>query len=319
MRHSVFFEAGRNGRPPVAQAFVFVSNGPADDTNFAELHKRLWSWGGVPLIYRKTAGLIQLFRCAHKPDFVSKTGTIVCKPIKTLKIAAAISSSDAWWDASRLRNGTIWDDTEVCNVMLSAAKAAHKRLIDAVIRLNADLNKEGILKKHIRRRLLILSLLIAYLEERGVFLPDYFGQFLSGATRFFQVLADGEALVKLLAALEERFNGNVFIIDETDREIIKSSSQLSRFARLDRGAHGAGRPTNTLATLFISRSSCRADQPHLPDLCKRQRQLCLYTAIPCPPHAGGGTELGTARPFAAARRGHSRSLLRLGRVSRRGL
>lgn len=47
--HSVFFEASRNGRSPVAQAFVFVQDGPADDTKFAELHKRLWSWGGVPL------------------------------------------------------------------------------------------------------------------------------------------------------------------------------------------------------------------------------------------------------------------------------
>ena len=42
-------------------------------TKFAELHQRLWSWGGVPLLYRKTLGLVQLFRCAHKPDFVSAT------------------------------------------------------------------------------------------------------------------------------------------------------------------------------------------------------------------------------------------------------
>ena len=63
--HAVFFEAGRNGRPPVAQAFVFVSDGPANDPKFAELHQRLWSWGGVPLLYRKTPGLVQLFRCAH--------------------------------------------------------------------------------------------------------------------------------------------------------------------------------------------------------------------------------------------------------------
>src|ERR1022692_1065073 len=61
--HSVFFEAGRNDRPPVAQAFVFVSDGPADDPEFGEWHKRLWSWGGVPLIYRTTPGLVQLFRC----------------------------------------------------------------------------------------------------------------------------------------------------------------------------------------------------------------------------------------------------------------
>ena len=35
---AVFFEAERKGRPPVAQAFVFVSNGPANDPAFAETH-----------------------------------------------------------------------------------------------------------------------------------------------------------------------------------------------------------------------------------------------------------------------------------------
>ena len=233
--HSVFFEAGRNGGPPVAQAFVFVSNGPANDAKFAQLHKRLWSWGGVPLLYRKTPGLLQLFRCAHKADFVSASGEIVCKPIKTLEIAAAISNSDAWWDAARLRNGTLWDDSAVCKEMLSSSKAAHKCLINAVKQLYDELNTEGILMKHLRRKLLILSLLIAYLEERRVLLPEYFGRFHTGAIRFFEVLAHGEALVELLAALEERFNGHVFILDESDRESLRASSQLSRFARLVEG------------------------------------------------------------------------------------
>jgi hypothetical protein len=104
--YAVFFEAGRNSRPSVAQALVFVSDGPADDPMFGELHRRLWSWGGIPLLYRKTPGLVQLFRCAHKPDFVSATGDTVCRPFKTLKTAATISG-DPWWDASRLRNGTL--------------------------------------------------------------------------------------------------------------------------------------------------------------------------------------------------------------------
>ncbi|HLG97898.1 MAG TPA: N-6 DNA methylase [Bryobacteraceae bacterium] len=232
--HAVFFEAGRNGGPPVAQAFVFVSDGPADDPQFAEMHQRLWSWGCVPLVYRKTPGLVQLFRCAHKPDFVSATGERVCKPFKTLKTAGAISD-DPWWDSARLRNGTLWDDPAVCKMMLSASKSAHKRLIDAVRQLNADLNEEGILKKHLRRKLLILSLLIAYLEERGVLLPDYFGQFHKGASKFFEILARGDALVKLLGALEERFNGNVFTLETADRRSLRGNSQLARFARLIEG------------------------------------------------------------------------------------
>lgn len=237
--YAVFFEAGRNNRPPVAQAFIFVSDGPANDPAFAVLHQRLWSWGQVPLLYRKTPGLVQLFRCAHKPDFVSNRGTIICKPVKLLRTAANLTA-DPWWNADRLRNGTLWDDPDVSKTFLSAHKAAHKRLINAVQDLNADLNEEGILKKHLRRKLLILSLLIAYLEERGVFLPQYFGQFLVGATKFFEVLANGDALVNLLSALEERFNGNVFVLAEEDRDALRTSSQLARFARLVEGRHEKG-------------------------------------------------------------------------------
>lgn len=232
--HSVFFEVARNGHPPVAQAFVFGSGALTEDQDFAKLHQRLWSWGGVPLVYRQTSGLVQLFRCAHKPDFISPAGEVVCKPVKWFKIGAAVSD-DPWWDADRIHNGTLWDDPKVCKSLLSSRKAAHKGLIDEVKQLNADLNKEGILRKHLRRKLLILSLLIAYLEERGVFQPGYFSQFLRGATKFFEVLANGPALVALLSALEERFNGNVFILDETDRDSLKGSTQLSRFARLVEG------------------------------------------------------------------------------------
>lgn len=238
--HSVFFEAGRNGGPPTAQAFVFVSEGPEDSQEFAELHKRLWSWGGVPLLYRKTRGIVQLFRCAHRPDFYSADGELICKPVKTLKLAGMIAadrlwqedSLEPWWDATRLRNGTLWDDPAVSKEFLSDHKAAHKRLIDAVKALHEDLNERGVLRKHLRRKLLILSLLIAYLEARGVFLPGYFGQFLKGATKFFEVLGDGRALVSLLADLEDRFNGNVFTLDEADREALKGSGQLARFAHM---------------------------------------------------------------------------------------
>ncbi len=108
-------------------------------------------------------------------------------------------------------------------------------LIEAVKELHVDLNKEGILKRHLRRKLLILSLLIAYLEERGVFPADYFSNYLTGATRFFEVLANGSALVCLLADLEDRFNGNVFVLNDHDRDALRRSGQLGRFARLVEG------------------------------------------------------------------------------------
>lgn len=232
---AVFFEASRNGRAPVAQAFVYLASSPESDAEFAIIHQKLWSWGGVPLVYRKLPGVVQLFRCAHGPDFVSKkSGEIVCHPVRTLRLASNVSA-DPWWQLEQLRNGTLWDDTTACRTLLSPQKAAHKALIEAVRRLATELNQEGILPAPLRRKLLILSLLIAYLEQRGIFRDNYLSRFLPGATKFFQILADGPALVSLLEALEKRFNGNVFSLAAADKERLRGSQQLRRFSKLIEG------------------------------------------------------------------------------------
>jgi hypothetical protein len=82
--------------------------------------------------------------------------------------------------------------------------------------------------------------LIAYLEARKVFEDGFFARFLRGATRFFEVLADGPALVSLLEHLEERFNGHVFCLSKEDAATLRDSRQLARFARLVEGRQERG-------------------------------------------------------------------------------
>lgn len=235
---AVFFEAPHDGKPALAQAFIYRSDGSPKSEEFAKLHQKLWSWGGVPLVYRVSSGLVQLFRCAHRPDF-EKNGQVVCQPFKTLKLTAKIAN-DPWWDADRLLNGTLWDDTEVCKKLLSSKQSAQKTLINAVRELHEDLNEKEILPKALRRKLLILSVLIAYLEARFVFEEGYFGRFKPGATKFFEVLEDGKALVRLLEALEERFNGHVFELSEDDKDTLRTSTRLIQFRKLVEGREEAG-------------------------------------------------------------------------------
>ncbi|MBB1073235.1 N-6 DNA methylase [Rhodoferax sp. 4810] len=230
---AVFFEAGRRGKPGVAQAFIFLSASPEDDPAFALVHQKLWCWGRVPLLYRRSPGQVQLFRCAHAPDFLSGKNFIY-SPHKTLDLATKVSA-DPWWSDAALRNGTLWDDTKVCKSLVSAQKAAHLALIDAVQHLFSKLNSEKILSKHLRRKLLIWSLLIAYLEQREAFEAGFFSTFLAGATKFFEVLANGNALLSLLNALETRFNGHVFSLSESDRLHLATNRQLARFSKLVEG------------------------------------------------------------------------------------
>ncbi len=236
---AVFFEAERHGRAAIAQAFIFDTSDEPDDSRFAELHKRLWSWGGVPLVYRAAPASIQLFRCAHEPDFASPDGVPVCRPIRTLVTGAKIAERDVWWDAARIRNGTIWDDPHACTLMLSAQKSAHRTLVEEVHALAKQLSDQRLLLPRLRRRLLILSLLIAYLEERSVLLPADFAMARRGATRFFEVLGDGNALIALLEALEERFNGHVFRLTEEERTALADSTELANYARLVEGREDA--------------------------------------------------------------------------------
>lgn len=230
---AVFFEARRGGQPAVPQAFIYRSQGPGTREEFASLHKRLWSWGGVPLVYRVTPGLIELFRCAHRPDFDNK-GDVAYRPFAEFNLLAEISS-DPWWREEGLRNGTIWDDKEVCEQLLSSDRAAQKTLISAVKDLYRDVEANSRLFHSLRRRLLILSILIAYLEARGVFEDGFFDKFLPGASRFFEVLADGPALVKLLEHLEQRFNGHIFTLKDDEREKLRNTNRLARFAEVIEG------------------------------------------------------------------------------------
>ena len=232
---AVFFEAERHGRAAVAQAFVFDASDEPDDARFAELHRRLWSWGGVPLVYRTSRGAVQLFRCAHAPDFAGPDEVPVCRPVRTLLLGAKIADNDVWWNATRIRNGTIWDDPGACALMLSAHKAAHRTLVEEVRALAGQLAESALLSPRLRRRLLILALLIAYLEERAVLLPADFGRARAGATRFFEVLGDGVALIALLEALEERFNGHVFRLTAEERVALADSADLAKYARLVEG------------------------------------------------------------------------------------
>lgn len=242
--HYVFFETGRNGHTPTPQAFIFIASEEDNDIDFAKLHQRLWSWGGVPLIYRASYGCIQLFRCAHEPDFVAPDGSPICNPVRTLHVGAQISH-DLWWDAARIQNGTVWDDPEANKLLLSAQKSAHRKLVDEVKNLSDMLTKRQLLSSSLRRRLLILSLLIAYLEEREVLLPEDFNNALIGATRFFDVLQNSSSLISLLQVLESRFNGHVFSLSDEERTLLlQSNSELQLYAQLIDGYKDASGQLN---------------------------------------------------------------------------
>jgi len=280
----VFFRR-RDGRARVAEALVFDDASPNStrtDDDFAKLHRQLWSWGAVPLVYRRRPGCVDIFRCGHEPDFDTGREQPKYAAYKTLETAGEITQqleAEPWWDLRRLANGTLWDDKTIAKDFLSDA-SAHKTLLRNVEALDKQLEKESRIAGNLRRRLLIISLLIAYLEDREVFKleANFFKKFKDGAEKFHDVLGDAKSLVKLLAYLEtERFNGNVFTLQEDEKNQLLQTTHLHKFAELIQGKTEAGVGQQTLWRLYSFRDLPVELISHIYQLFVEDKTTCVYT------------------------------------------
>lgn len=282
----VFFRS-RPGRSTVPEALVFDDAskvGSRTNEKFAELHRRLWSWGAVPLVYRRLPGRVDVFRCAHKPDFDTKKEHPKYAPHDAIQLIGKAADITAqleekpWWDMRRLANGSLWDDRTIAQQFLSDA-SAHKTILGHVEALDKKLAKESRLAANLRRRLLIISLLVAYLEDREVFKLEagFFARFKPGAEKFFHVLSDAESLIKLLHYLEtERFNGNVFSLDEDEEQQLRQTPYLKTFAEVIEGVTEPG-GQQTLWRLYSFHDLPVELISHIYQLFVEDKTTCVYT------------------------------------------
>ncbi len=131
------------------------------------------------------------------------------------------------FSALRLADGTFWDDPSN-NDLADHEEGAHYRLIQAIVEADQDLDGRN---NPILRRLLVLTVLIKYLEDRLVFPDGWFTGFHRGANNFFDVLASGEPakVLKLLSALQKKFRGDLFSLPG---EVSLDADHLASFATL---------------------------------------------------------------------------------------
>jgi hypothetical protein len=279
----VFFRR-RDSRVRVAEALVFDDVSHVNirtNDEFAKLHRQLWSWGAVPLVYRRLLGRVDIFRCGHGPDFDTgreKPKYAVYDFIETAGDITSQLENKPWWDLRRLANGTLWDDKAIAKNFLSDA-SAHKTLLRNVETLDKQLASESRIAGSLRRRLLIISLLIAYLEDREVFKleVDFFKRFKDGAEKFFHVLGDPEPLIKLLAYLEtERFNGNVFALEDDEKQQLRQTPYLRKFAELIEGSTESG-GQQTLWRLYSFHDLPVELISHIYQLFVEDKTTCVYT------------------------------------------
>jgi len=238
---AVYFR--RIGKRSVPQLFIFDnSDNKFIPEHLADIHIKLWSSGIIPLYYVFDKTEVKIFDC-RKP--VNKR-TLKAKAMDTLPFeedsllfTAKVHAKYKKYSALLFRNGSFWETQENKN-RFKADSSSYNKLIDGLKRIRKEFSKGQ--NETICNKLLVLSILVKYLEERKdssgnrVLPKEYFNKF-EGADSFCDVLRRNGCL-ELFEDLARDVNGRIFKLEEQEKKEIRKldQSKLADFldAKLDR-------------------------------------------------------------------------------------
>jgi len=231
---AVYFRRFGENRSSLPQLFVFDNTtGRFSENDIAEIHRKLWSSGIVPLYYVFDKVNINIYDARKQVNYDSKTQSIQISCIDSLSIVAK-TQKHLNYSAKLFANGTFWDQKETANHFLSKQSAENK-LIEGLKQIRTRFIHETQLEKNIAHQLIVLSILVKYLEERKdeqgnhVFPSDFFNAY-DGANSFCDVLRKKGKIVELFGELSKHFNGKIFELKPTDEAILRETD-LSKLAQ----------------------------------------------------------------------------------------
>lgn len=229
-------------RPSVPQIYLYdhTHDMGLPQESLAQLHKQLYSSGNVPMFFVFTKQDIRIFNCFERP---AENDQLAYKPLTTIEIAGQLNQALNDLDEKKLKafsgrsfdNGAFWENSEY-RKDFKFSNSAYETLLLELKKALEDIIHKNILPEKIARKIMVISILIKYLEEREddnknkVFPKGFFNQFAQGAKKFTDILNHEGAFLRLLDFLARHFNGGIFELDEEEREFI-SNNDLARFGQ----------------------------------------------------------------------------------------
>lgn len=251
-------------RPSIPQVYIydFTHKQNVDEDDIILLHQRLYSSGAVPMFFVITNQDIRIFNCFEKP---AKGNKLIYKPLTTISLAARISDTISHEYADDIRkfqefsgrsfdNGSFWENSSYSSEF-EFSNSAYEKLLSELKQALKDIVDRKILPEAFAKKLMVMSILIKYLEERtddfnSTVFPkrdeervsivngrkikikyeaNFFEKFAAEATCFSDILKTKGAALELFDYLAGHFHGGVFSLTGEERDALKNTD-LTRFS-----------------------------------------------------------------------------------------
>ena len=198
-------------------------------SSIARIHKCIWNYQKVLFLYVYNDVEIRIYNCTEKPLAAHKD-TNFDKELERIELQRAnkqdqiaLSKLVAIFSSIAVDTGIVWTLPEAIEIRekINQQKRVDKYLVDSLTKATRDLQELDLTDITIIHKIILRSLFLLYLEDRGATDKQFYNTIKTNAETYFDILGDVDATYRLFARLEEQFNGNVFSVTEGERNNIE--------------------------------------------------------------------------------------------------
>lgn len=188
----------------------------------AEVHRQIWNYKKVIFLYVYSKTEIRIYNCAEQPLIIKKDEFDYSKELEKLEIKSYkfsdkknLEELNTLFSSIAIDTGIIWtiEEAESIRKKINLQRRVDKYLVESLINTAKQLKKQG-LEINFIHKIIMRSLFLLYLEDRGATDEKFYSQIKEGAKSYFDILEDRKATYDLFKKLEVHFNGNVFTLDD---------------------------------------------------------------------------------------------------------
>jgi hypothetical protein len=228
---------------------------PTDETAMVSAYRRAWSMGRARCLFIAVEGELRVYALNEPPPRTLAEQESLT-PLKIVSRTADVAEVLADYHRDRLQSGITFEEPEYRR----QDGRADQRLLQDVFAATEALEAAG-LPRTAAHALIERVILVRYLEDREVIGPKYFGQVaepsrrwqralnqesqmpsLGARSTFVSCLSDYEFTYAIFTKLAETFNGDMFLVDESEAQNV-TAEHLTLVQRMLTGAGLTGQQT----------------------------------------------------------------------------
>jgi hypothetical protein len=232
-KHGVVKVYGNEGQPA-----LFLKEVEAFDVEtlktISEIQHACWNFQKVLFLYVYSKTEIRIYNCAEKPVIFNIEGNQknFKKELKKLELLSCeetdvskLKTLNRLFSRIAIDTGFIWSATAIeakeIRDKLKLQNRVDKYLIKSLTNVSKKLEEEGLHDKDVIHKLVMRSLFLLYLEDKGATSEEFYKEFSEKAKTYFDILENVDATYSLYKRLADDFNGSLFTITNDEKNIVK--------------------------------------------------------------------------------------------------